>query len=172
MTELAAAVIEAATRRGTTIAVAESLTGGAVLSALVDVPGASEVLRGGVVAYATELKHTLLDVPAGLLASRGAVDPEVAEAMALGVLRRTGARLAVATTGVAGPDAQDGKPVGLVYVAVASAGGPAGGLASESAEHAPWVEAAEHHLEGDRARVRAGTVRAALEALLAAIEAS
>lgn len=157
MSALAVSVIEAAVGRGSTIAVAESLTGGAVLSALVDVPGASAALLGGVVAYATELKHTLLDVPAGLLAARGAVDPDVAEAMALGVLRRTGADVAVATTGVAGPDAQDGRPVGLVYVGIAVGG------------NRPRVSSTAHRFDGDRAEIRAAATVAALEALREAI---
>lgn len=173
MSELPARVIAAATTRGIGLAVAESLTGGAVLSALVSVPGASVVLRGGIVAYATELKHTLLDVPAGLLAARGPVDPEVAEAMALGVLHRTGARLAVATTGVAGPDAQGGKSVGLVYVGLASAGSAAGGVAPADAETSgAWVASSEHVFDGDRASIRAAAVEAALTALLTALERS
>ena len=157
MSTLAASVIDAAVARGRTLAVAESLTGGAVLSALVAVPGASAALRGGVVAYATELKHTLLDVPAGLLAARGAVDPDVAEAMALGVLRRTGAEFAVATTGVAGPDPQDGQPVGLVYVGIAVGG------------ERPRVNSSAHQFDGDRAEIRAAAVEAALGALLTAL---
>ncbi|GAA1970056.1 CinA family protein [Isoptericola halotolerans] len=111
-------ILEAAGRHGWTIGVAESLTGGLVTAALVEVPGASSVLRGAVVAYATELKATLLDVDGDLLAERGAVDPDVARAMADGVRRATGADVGLATTGVAGPEPQDGRPPGLVYVAV------------------------------------------------------
>ncbi len=103
---------------GWTVAVAESLTGGLVVAALVEVPGSSRSLRGGVVAYATDLKGTLLDVPAELLAARGAVDPDVAVAMARGVRARLGADVGLATTGVAGPDPQDGHPPGTVHVAV------------------------------------------------------
>ena len=168
MSALAAEIVAAAARRGATIAVAESLTGGAVLAALVDVPGASAVLRGGVVAYATELKHTLLDVPAGLLAARGAVDPEVAEAMALGALRRTGADVAVATTGVAGPDSQDGRPVGLVYIGVASIVPTPGAGATAPV---PRLDSAEHRFAGDRAAIRTAATRAALEALRDAVGA-
>lgn len=155
MSDLAARVIGLAAARGARIAIAESLTGGAVLSTLVDVPGASAVLRGGVVAYATELKHTLLDVPAGLLAERGPVDPDVVEAMALGALHRLGADVAVATTGVAGPDAQDGRPVGLVFIGVATR--------SE-------VDSTAHRFEGDRSRVRAAATAAALEALASRLD--
>jgi len=105
-----------------TIATAESLTGGLVCAALVDVPGASLVVRGGIVAYATDLKAALLEVPVDLLAARGAVDPDVASAMADGVRARCGADIGVATTGVAGPDPQDGMPVGTVHLAVAGPG--------------------------------------------------
>jgi nicotinamide-nucleotide amidase len=108
---------------GSTLAVAESLTGGTVAAAVVAVPGASAVLRGGVVAYATDLKARLLDVPAALLAEHGAVHPDVAVAMAAGVRARLGATWGVATTGVAGPDPQDGRPPGEYHVAVAGPGG-------------------------------------------------
>lgn len=109
--------------RGWTVAVAESLTGGLVTAALVDVPGASRTVRGAVVAYATDLKASLLGVEAGLLATRGAVDPDVAAAMAQGVRVRLGADVGLATTGVAGPDPQDGNEPGTVHVAVATADG-------------------------------------------------
>lgn len=103
---------------GATVAVAESLTGGAVLDALVAVPNASVSLVGGVVAYATVMKHDVLGVDAALLAARGPVDPDVALAMADGVRRLTGAALGVGTTGVAGPGPQDGRPAGEFHVAV------------------------------------------------------
>lgn len=110
-----------------TLAVAESLTGGLVVSTVVGVPGASAVLRGGVVAYATDLKSAVLGVDPALLAARSPVDPDVAEQMAVGVARLMGADYGLATTGVAGPDPQDGHPVGEVYVAVVGPGpdGPA-----------------------------------------------
>lgn len=111
-------VLECLCRRGWTIAAAESLTGGLVASALVEAPGASAVVRGGVVAYATEAKQTLLGVDADLLAAEGPVHPRVAEQMATGVRTLFSADVGVATTGVAGPEPQDGKPVGTVYVAV------------------------------------------------------
>ena len=116
---LAESVLDALREHGSTVAVAESLTGGALCSALVDVPGASDVLRGSVTAYATGLKAELLGVDAGLLAQVGPVHPEVAAAMASGVRERLGADWGVATTGVAGPDPQDGHPPGAVHVAVA-----------------------------------------------------
>ncbi|WP_318241436.1 CinA family protein [Cellulomonas avistercoris] len=120
--DLAGELLAALARRGWTLAVAESLTGGLVTATLVEVPGASAVLRGGVVAYATDLKATLLGVDTELLAQRGAVDPDVASAMAAGARRRLGADVGLATTGVAGPDPQDGHPPGTVHVAVATPG--------------------------------------------------
>ncbi|QCB93939.1 CinA family protein [Cellulomonas shaoxiangyii] len=134
--------------RGWTLAVAESLTGGQVTATLVDVPGASAVLRGGVVAYATDLKASVLGVEAALLAARGPVDAGVARAMADGVRARLAADVGLATTGVAGPGAQDGHPPGTVHVAV---GTPAGTVARSL------------RIGGDRAAVRAGATAAVLE---------
>lgn len=156
----AATVVEALRRAGRTVAVAESLTGGLLAATLVDVPGASRVLRGAVVAYATDLKHELLGVDADLLRRCGAVDGEVAEQMAGGVRRRLGADYGVATTGVAGPDAQGGHAPGTVYVAVA---GP------EADPRGPLQR--RLHLPGDRAQVRRGAVRAALAALQERLDA-
>lgn len=118
----AARLLQALGRRGWTVAVAESLTGGLVTAALVDVPGASRTVRGGVVAYATDLKASLLDVDSTLLDERGAVDPDVATAMAEGVRRLLGADVGLATTGVAGPDPQDGHAPGTVHLAVVGPG--------------------------------------------------
>lgn len=137
--------------RGQTLASAESLTGGLLAASIVDVPGASAVFRGGLVTYATDLKRSLAGVPAGLLAARGPVDPDVALALAEGVRVRCGADWGVATTGVAGPDSQHGIPVGTVYVAVA------GPDASEVRSLA---------VAGDRAAVRHGAVTAALTLLV------
>jgi nicotinamide-nucleotide amidase len=111
--------------RGLTLAVAESLTGGLLVAEFIAVPGASAVVNGGVVAYNTALKHSLLGVDSELLAERGAVDPDVAAAMAEGVrlacaVDGVPSSIGISTTGVAGPDPQDGKPVGTVYVGVAS----------------------------------------------------
>jgi len=122
--DVAAALVAVLTARGLTIAVAESLTGGLLVAELVRVPGASAVLVGGVVAYDTAIKHSLLGVDADLLQRRGAVDPEVARQMAVGVRTalavdgRT-ADIGISTTGVAGPEPQDGKPVGTVYLGFA-----------------------------------------------------
>ncbi len=140
--------------RRQTLAVAESLTGGLLAAELTSVPGASQVVAGSVTAYATRLKRDLLGVDAALLAARGAVDPAVAEAMARGVRERLGADWGLATTGVAGPEPQDGKPVGTVYVAAA---GPDGAVARALA------------LTGDRAAIRAASVAAAVDLLVAAL---
>jgi nicotinamide-nucleotide amidase len=107
------------TRRGLTIAVAESLTGGLLVAELIGVPGASVVVRGGVVAYATELKAELLGVDAALLAASGPIHPEVAKQMAAGVRDRLGADIGMATTGAAGPDPQDGHQPGEVWLGFA-----------------------------------------------------
>lgn len=143
---VAAELLELLAGQGRTLAVAESLTGGMVAATLVEVPGASRVLRGGVVAYATELKHELLGVDADLLAAHGAVHPEVAAQMAQGVRARLGADVGLATTGVAGPDPQDGQPVGTVFVAVS--------------DGIPVVRALT--LSGDRAAIRAASRDAVL----------
>jgi nicotinamide-nucleotide amidase len=149
---VAALVVELAAR-GQTIAVAESLTGGLVCATLVDVAGVSAVLRGGVVVYATDLKASLAGVPDDLLDERGAVDPDVALALAAGVRERCGADWGLATTGVAGPDPQDGVPVGTVYVAVVGAG---------------TREVRRLALDGDRQAVRTGAVAAVLDLLATA----
>jgi len=138
---LAAELLAALGERGWTVAVAESLTGGLVAATLVGVPGASRTVRGAVVAYATDLKASLLGVDPALLAARGAVDPDVAAAMATGVRVALTADVGLSTTGVAGPDAQDGHAPGRVHVAVAT---PAG------------VRVVSTFLPGDRAAVRDG----------------
>jgi nicotinamide-nucleotide amidase len=151
MTVSSGEVVARLVELGQTVGCGESLTGGLVVARLVDPPGASAVVRGGVVAYATPLKASLLGVDAQLLASRGAVDPDVAGQMAVGARRVLEADWGVATTGVAGPDPQDGMPVGCVFVAVA---GPDGSVAVE-----------RHDLAGGRPQVRAGAVDAALTLL-------
>jgi len=158
-TDATAALVERLIAAGRTVAVAESLTGGAVLAELVRVPGASAVVRGGVVAYDTALKQSLLGVDPVMLAAHGPVHPDVASAMAEGVraVAAVGghpADLGVATTGVAGPDAQGGAPVGLVYVAVADA---------------ERTLVREHRFSGDRAAVRRQALEAALALLAEAV---
>ena len=105
-----------------TVATAESLTGGLLAALLTEVPGASAVVRGGVVVYATDLKASLAGVDAQLLDARGPVDPQVALALADGTRTVCGTTVGVGLTGVAGPDPQDGRPVGTVFVAVTADG--------------------------------------------------
>jgi nicotinamide-nucleotide amidase len=145
--------------RGETLAVAESLTGGLVAAEITSVPGASQAFRGSVTAYATPLKHELLGVDAALLATRGAVDPQVAAQMAAGVRKALGADWGIATTGVAGPEPQDGRPVGTVFVAV---DGPFG--ADSGSATGGKVKALR--LNGDRAEIRRESVRSVLAELL------
>jgi len=156
----AADVVRLLTVKGQTLAVAESLTGGLVAAEITTVPGASRAFRGSVTAYTTELKHELLGVDATLLSERGAVDPQVAAQMAAGVRKALGADWGLATTGVAGPDPQDGKPVGTVFVAVDGPFGPGSGSASGGK-----VEALR--LNGSRAEIRMESVRSVLALLLA-----
>ncbi len=136
---------------GATVAVAESLTGGLLCASLTETAGASATVRGALVVYATDLKSALAGVSEALLAQRGAVDPEVALALARGARSRLGASFGVGVTGVAGPDVQDGMPVGTVFAAVV---GPRGEVVRE------------HRLSGDRAAIRAAAVQVSLDLLL------
>jgi nicotinamide-nucleotide amidase len=140
--------------RGQTAGTAESLTGGLVAAALTTVPGASAVFRGGIVAYAADLKHSLLGVAPELLARVGTVHQEVALAMARGAREHLSADFGLATTGVAGPDPADGQPVGTVHIAVAAAG---------SATHARLS------MGGTRDEIRHATVDHVLELLVRAL---
>lgn len=157
--ELSARIIARLAARRLTIAVAESLTGGLLVAELIRTPGASAVVSGGVVAYNTALKHTLLGVDAELLALHGAVHPDVAAQMAVGVREHLAiagqpALVGIATTGVAGPDPQDGMPVGTVYLGFAIG-------AEGSTKHL--------QLSGDREAIRRAVVYESLlelEALL------
>jgi nicotinamide-nucleotide amidase len=134
--------------RGETVGVAESLPGGLTSAALTALPGASLTFRGGLVVYATDLKALIADVPLELLETRGAVDPLVAAALASGARRRLGATWGLGLTGVAGPDRQDGQPVGVVHI----------GLAGPTGE--PVVRSLA--LDGDREEIRRASVEAAL----------
>lgn len=136
--------------REETLACAESLTGGLVAAAITSVPGASAVFRGGVVSYATEVKRDLLGVRAAVV-----VSPQCAEEMADGVRHLLGADRAIATTGVAGPDPQDGQPPGTVHIGLASA---------------DQVVSHRLDLHGDRASIRAQVVDIALAAMLTELE--
>ncbi|SFL97324.1 CinA family protein [Streptomyces pini] len=173
--EITARALKLLADRGQTVAAAESLTGGLVAAELTAAPGASATVRGSVTAYATEVKHQVLGVDGGLLRERGAVDAEVARQMAAGVRRALGTDWGVATTGVAGPEPQDGKPVGMVYVAVA---GPEAPGASDTADASDTPAGSEESgrgtrpvalrlsLDGDRAEIRDGSVRAVIRLLL------
>jgi len=112
-------LVQRCARRGLTLSTAESLTAGALASTVAEVPGASAVLLGGVIAYSTQVKRQVLNVSAELLEDRGAVDPDVAATMAMGAAARCGADIGVATTGVAGPEPHEGKDVGTVYLGLA-----------------------------------------------------
>ena len=144
--------------RSATVAVAESLTGGLIGAAITSVSGSSKAFRGGVISYATDLKQELLGVPGELLRCEGAVHPAVAAAMAAGVARLCGATYGLAVTGVAGPEPQDGKPVGTVYAAVCGPGGRFWGR--------------ELTLEGSRERIRVETVDEAVDLLSGVLKAN
>ncbi|WP_353945118.1 CinA family protein [Streptomyces sp. HUAS MG91] len=162
MTYGAAEALRLLTERGETLAVAESLTGGLVAAELVSVPGASKAFRGSVTAYATELKHTVLGVDAELLAAEGAVHPEVALQMAAGVRDALGADWGIATTGVAGPEPQDGRPVGTVFVAVAGPEEPETDAFRHARDFAGSRKVRGLRLNGDRAEIRRESVRSVL----------
>jgi nicotinamide-nucleotide amidase len=150
-------VVRELVSRGLTLATAESLTGGGLGELLTAVPGASAVYLGGVISYATEVKVALLGVPGDVVERDGVVSAACALAMARGVRSLLGSDVGVATTGVAGPDRQEGKPVGRVHVAVADGAGEA---------HI------ELRLSGDRRAIRSATGQAALRMVLARIGCS
>lgn len=147
LADLSARLVGGLTERGETVACAESLTAGLVCAAIADTPGASAVLRGGVIAYAADVKVGALGVPSALVDEVGTVDTRVAAAMAEGIRTRLGATWGVATTGVAGPGPAEGKPAGTVHVAVA---GPSG------------TATRDLRLKGARQQVRAASTEAAL----------
>ena len=162
--------IEGCRQEGLTLATAESLTAGLCAAALASVPGASKVLRGGLVVYATDLKQSLADVNAGLLSQQGPVDPEVAQQLASGAVKRCGADIGIGLTGVAGPDPQDGHPVGEVYV-----GWSVRGMASaQKMPRPPFLEHAvsttgdpsDAEIAQERALIRQLAVNFALSGLL------
>ena len=157
MTSRSQAVIAAAARRGLRVASAESLTAGMVSAELATVPGASAVLQGGVVAYQNEVKMQVLGVSGDLLRDAGSVDAVVAEQRASGVRRLLKADIGVSTTGVAGPESHDGKPVGTVFIGIATASG---------------TRAEGFRFDGDRASIRQQACTAAIELLAGEIEPS
>jgi nicotinamide-nucleotide amidase len=149
-------VLGALAARDETLATAESLTGGLLSARLTDVPGASRSFVGGVVSYATRVKVATLGVPQELVERHGVVSEECAIAMARGVRDLLGATWGIATTGVAGPDPQEDRAVGTVWVAVV---GP----------HV--VVARVLGLDGDRTTIRQATCVAVLELLARELEA-
>lgn len=150
----AAVVVGLLRSAGETVATAESVTGGLVCASLTDVPGASAVVVGGVVAYTHRAKADLLGVSADALAAQGAVNASTAVAMADGARERLACDWAVATTGVAGPDPSDGEPVGTVYLAA-------------SGRRSTWRRL---NLAGDREDIRRQTCQAALHLLIEVLE--
>lgn len=150
---LAEAALDAHRRAGTTVATAESCTGGMVAAALTAIAGSSSVFERGFVVYSNAAKAELLGVPPLLIESRGAVSADVAAAMAEGAISHSRADVAVSITGIAGPGGGSAeKPVGLVYIAIAARRGP--------------VKVERHVFAGDRAAVRAASAERALTLLL------
>lgn len=144
--------IELLRKAGATVATAESLTGGLVAATLISVPGASDVVRGGIVAYAPDVKTGVLGVPEEIVAVRGTVDERTARSMAERARIVCDATYGIATTGVAGPDSSEGRPAGTVHIAVAGPSGTSHRLLS---------------LVGDRQEIRTAAVDAALQLLVA-----
>jgi len=159
--QLSQDVVAKATEEGVMVATAESCTGGLIAAALTEVPGSSAVLDCGFVTYSNDAKTTMLGVPAGLIAEKGAVSAAVARAMADGALSRSLADVSVSVTGIAGPSGgTDDKPVGLVHIAVRQRG-------RDPVERKCLFH--EDHPDADRATIRALTVETALQMVLSEI---
>ena len=150
-TELAAEVVALCRAKGWRVATAESCTGGLVAAALTAIPGSSQVVDRAFIAYSNKAKIELLGVPEATLATAGAVSAETAVAMASGAVTRAGVDVAVSVTGIAGPGGgSDSKPVGLIYLGVATKGG---------------VRSERHVFPGDRDTIRRAAMIRALELL-------
>ncbi len=154
-------VIRLLAQRHLTLATCESLTGGGVCAALTSVPGASAVVRGGIVTYASDLKAKLVGVDAGWIRDHGVINPQTAEQMALGTLEVCGVDVAASCTGVAGPDPQDGHQPGEVWIAVVVSGSGAGRAAT--------VASRRLDLAGGRQEVRSQTVARLLDYIVAIV---
>jgi PncC family amidohydrolase len=142
--------------KGMRIAVAESCTGGLIGSRITDVPGSSDYFEAGMVTYSNGAKERFLAVPPEMIAAKGSVSPEVAEAMARGVRTATGVDIGVAVTGIAGPSGgSPEKPVGLVYIGLSTA---------------ETTITRKHRFEGDRSAVRQQTSEEALKLVLEVLE--
>lgn len=165
LTALAASVVAGLRDRSQTLAAAESLTGGLVGATITQIAGASAVFRGGLITYATELKAELAGVSPQTLSANGPVAATTAAEMAVGVAAVCGADWGLATTGVAGPEPQDGHPVGQVFVAVA------GPIPSELAGGGRKTEVRELALTGTRDDIRGQAVAFALRLLLDRLDA-
>lgn len=151
-----AEVLETLVARGSTLATAESLTGGQLAALLTAVPGASRCFRGGVVSYATDVKVSLLGVPSSVVAGPGVISAECALAMARGVRDALAASYGMSTTGVAGPSSQEGHPPGTVFI----------GLSGLSGDRVLSLE-----LAGSRDEIQRATCREALLGLAALLAA-
>ncbi|MEE2031063.1 CinA family protein [Rhodococcus chondri] len=151
----AADLVAVLTARQETVATAESLTAGLLAATIAGVPGASLVLRGGLVVYATDLKASLADVDVRALERDGPVAESTAAALALGAVRRCGATWGIGLTGVAGPDEQDGHRPGTLFLGIS---GPSGTVV------------ARPHVTGNRWQIRLGAAAAAVSGLLARLE--
>ena len=151
MLDIASNAIGLLQARGLTVGTCESLTGGMICAALVDVPGASRVVRGGLITYQTDTKTLLADVDAALIEAHGVVSGEVARAMAAGAKARLGVDIAVSATGMASPGDENDPPAGTVFVGVASANG---------------ARAIALNLEGTRTEIRQQTVEQAIQAII------
>lgn len=154
---LAATLQDELLGRSQVLATAESLTGGRLGDAMSAVPGASDTYLGGVISYATEVKHRVLGVREETIERDGVVSARCAEEMAAGVRELVGADWAVSTTGVAGPTRQEDKPVGLVFIGVA---GPSGVLSRR------------FDFDGQRAEIREKAVRSAIDLVLASVRSA
>lgn len=154
--EVASDVIQLLKQAGETVGVAESLTGGGLMTAITSVSGASAVFRGGVVSYATPLKERLLNVDPALIKQHGVIHEDVVKQMAMGARKVTTfddkpTTWGISTTGVGGPDPQDEKPAGTAFIGIASP--------SRSWELGPF------HFPGDRQQIRQATIMEALAQL-------
>lgn len=150
-------IVSQLTEMGASVATAESITGGRLATRITDVPGSSKVFAGGVVSYATPVKVSVLGVPEDVVEAHGVVSAECARSMAEGVRALLRTTYGVSATGVAGPDTQEGKPVGTVFVGVA---GPEGTTVHQLA------------LDGERQEIQAATVRQALAALAGMVDSA
>jgi PncC family amidohydrolase len=152
LVDLARRVGEAMRAAGRRLATVESCTGGLVAHVITEIPGSSDYFAGALVTYSNELKEALADVPAEVLAAHGAVSAQVARAMAEGARQRLAVDVAVAVTGIAGPDGGSAaKPVGLTYIAIADPDG---------------VDVRRHVWDADRSGNKRYSAAAALELVL------